>query len=218
MFSCILAMDMGRDQLEINILSHHKFLEGMGGFIVKALELGVESRGAKVVVGNLKSGKNGIGTSVFERNSDDAIAVIVIHNKDVIVAGTRGCNEFAGEIHVSLSCGLHHRGKAQVGVGTLVNGWGKASSVGDGEAGVALGRRDVLVEWRFCRVWSRWPLMVAMDCGGCCCKDLRVRPANSGTCPQCRASSSMERHGLKRVAWAKATRSAGEARPMAVLA
>jgi len=124
-FGRIPAMDVGQDQLEINILSHHKFLEGMGGFIVKALEFGAESRGAKAVVGNLKSSKNGVGASVFERNSDDAIAVIVIHNKDVIVAGTRGCNKFAGEIHVSLSCGLHHRGKAQVGAGTLVNGWGE---------------------------------------------------------------------------------------------
>jgi len=178
-FGCILAMDMGRDQLEINILSCHKFLEGTGGFIVKALEFGAESCGAKAVVGNLKSGKNGIGMSVFERNSDDAIAVIVIHNKDVIVAGTRGCNKFAGEIHVSLSCGLHHGSKAHVGAGTMVDGRGKASSVGDGGAGVALERCDVLVEQRFCWVWSRCPLMVAMDCGGCCCKDLRVRPANS---------------------------------------
>ncbi len=124
-FSHIPAMDVGWDQLEINILSHHKILEGMEGFIVKVLEFGVESHGTKAVVGNLKSGKNGIGVSVFERNSDDAIAVIVIHNKDVIVARTRGCNEFVSEIHVSLSCGLHHRGKAQVGAGTLVNGWGE---------------------------------------------------------------------------------------------
>jgi len=152
-FSHIPAMDVGWDQLEINILSHHKFLEGMGGFIVKALEFGAESRGTKAVVGNLKSSKNGICTSIFERDSDDAIAVIVIHNKDVIVAGTRGCNEFASEIHVSLSCGLHHGGKAHVGVGTMVNGGGKALSVGDGGTGVALERHDVLLEWRFCQVW-----------------------------------------------------------------
>jgi len=88
---------------------------------------------------------------------------------------------------------------------------GKASSVGDGGAGVALERCDVLVEQRFCWVWSRWPLIVAMDCGGCCCKDWRVRPANLGTCPHRRASSSMERHGLKRAACAKVTRLAGEA-------
>ena len=69
MFSCILAMDMGRDQLEINILSHHKFLEGMGGFIVKVLEFGAESHSTKVAVGNLKSSKNGISTSIFERHS-----------------------------------------------------------------------------------------------------------------------------------------------------
>jgi len=95
-FSRIPAMDVGQDQLEINILSHHKCLEGTGGFIVKVLEFGAESHGAKAVVGNLKSGKNGISTLVFERNSDDVIAVIVIHNKDAIVARTRGCNKFAG--------------------------------------------------------------------------------------------------------------------------
>jgi len=68
-FGSILAMDMGRDQLEINILSCHKFLEGTGGFIVKALEFGVESCSAKVAVGNLKSSKNGISASIFERHS-----------------------------------------------------------------------------------------------------------------------------------------------------
>ncbi len=124
-FSRISVMDVWWDQLEINILSCHKVLEGTGGFIVKVLEFGAESRGAKAVVGNLKRGKNGVGTSIFERNSYDAITVVVIHNEDVVVAGTRGCNKFSSEIHVSLSCGLHHGGKAQVGAGTVVNSCGE---------------------------------------------------------------------------------------------
>jgi len=105
-----------------------------------------------------------------------------------------------------------------VGAGAMVDGGGKASSVGDGRAGVALERHDVLVDHRVFWVWSRWPLMVAMDCGGCCCKDWRVRLANSGTFPHCSASFSVERHGLKRAACAKVTRLAGDARPMVVLA
>ncbi len=67
-FGCIPVMDMGQDQLEINILSRHKFLEGMGGFIVKVLEFGVESCSAKAAMGNLKGSKNGIGMSIFERH------------------------------------------------------------------------------------------------------------------------------------------------------
>ncbi len=54
--------------------------------------------------------------------------------------------------------------------------------------------------------------------GGCLCRDCKDNPAKSGTWPQCRASSRVEKAGLKRAAWAKATRLAVVALPSAVLA
>jgi len=76
----------------------------------------------------------------------------------------------------------------------------------------------VLVEQRFLHVWSRWPLMVAMDSGGYFCNDWSIRLAHLETCLQHSASSSMERHRLKRAACANLTRSAVVAHPRVVLA
>ena len=94
------------------------------------------------------------------------------------------------------------------------------SSVGDlvMEPGDSIGDGDFLVDHRFCLVWSKWPLIVALEIGGCFQRDCRVRPAKLGTWLQWRASSNVDRAGLKRVACTKATRSASLAVPLAALA
>ena len=60
--------------------------------------------------------------------------------------------------------------------------------------------------------------MDAVDTGGNRCREERERPANSGRMPRRNASSNVDRAGLKRAAWANATRSDVEAFPMAALA
>jgi len=59
---------------------------------------------------------------------------------------------------------------------------------------------------------------MAMDLGGCCRSVSSVKPANSGICPRQRASSRVDRTGLKRAPCANATMSAVVALPMAALA
>jgi len=61
-------------------------------------------------------------------------------------------------------------------------------------------------------------VIVASDSGGCFCREARVNPVNSGRWPHWRASSRVDGAGLKRAAWAKATRSAAEAVPRVALA
>ena len=60
--------------------------------------------------------------------------------------------------------------------------------------------------------------MDAVDTGGNRRNEGRERPANSGMRPRRNASSSVDRAGLKRAACENATRSAGEALPMAAWA
>ena len=74
-----------------------------------------------------------------------------------------------------------------------------------------------MVDCWFIWVWSKWPLIVASDSGGCFCREARVNPANSGRWPRQRASSRVDRARLKRATWAKAMRLAAEAVPRAAL-
>jgi len=133
-------------------------------------------------------------------DSQDAIAVIIIDNDDVIVAGKGLDNEFASEVHVGLTSGFHHRGKAQMCPGACCKARGKASS--QGAAGLRTGTIPCggccFVDRTFWQVWSRWPLMVALELGGCCWRVCNVNPANLGTWPRRRASSRVDRDGLKR--------------------
>ncbi len=63
-----------------------------------------------------------------------------------------------------------------------MRGGGKESLVGDAvrEPGDSMGDGNFLVDCRFCLVWSKWPLIVASEIGGCFWRDCRVRPAKSG--------------------------------------
>jgi len=149
---------------------------------------------------------------VGEWDSKDTIAVVVIDDEDVVVACTGWSDESAGEIHVGLSSGFHQGSITVVGTFALVKGQGKSVII-RGTDGVG-----VLVECWFIRVWSKWPLIVASDSGGCFCREARVNPANSGRWPRQRASSRVDRVRLKRAAWANATRLAAEAVPRVALA
>lgn len=103
---------------------------------------------------------------------------------------------------------------------------GKASCVaseaaggrGDGGGGeVAKGDfgSDVLVERWFWRVWSRCPLIMAIERGGYWRRSWGVSPGNWGRKPFWRAWAKVERAGENKAAWANATSSAGVAEPMA---
>jgi len=103
----------------------------------------------------------------------------------------------------------------------LMRGGRNESSVGDSvmEPGDSIGDGDFLVDRRFCLVWSKWPLIVASEIGECFWRDCRGRrPAKLGTWPRRRASSNVDRAGLKRVACTKATRSVVVALPSAAWA
>jgi hypothetical protein len=57
-FSSISAVDIGWRQLGINVVIRQVLEEGMGGFIVQTLELGLEATGEKKLVSLLKCIKN----------------------------------------------------------------------------------------------------------------------------------------------------------------
>jgi hypothetical protein len=63
-----------------------------------------------------------------------------------------------------------------------------------------------------------WPLIIAIDLGGCFLSEAEVNPGKFVRNPLERADAKVERAGENKDAWAKATRSAGVADPIAELA
>jgi len=88
-------------------------------------------------VGNLIGSQDGFSAAIGQGDSQDAVAVIIVDNEDVIVSGKGLDNEFAGEVHVGLTGGFHHLGKAEMCLGACCEAKGKASS--QGAAGSRIG-------------------------------------------------------------------------------
>ncbi len=86
-FSSIVAMHMGQDQLEFHILRHQKIFEGLGGFIVQLLKFGSETGCTKAGVHGTVSLQNRVSTAIRERDCKNTIAVVIIDNENVVVAG-----------------------------------------------------------------------------------------------------------------------------------
>jgi len=151
-------------------------------------------------VGNLVGGQNGFSVAVGQRDSQDAIAVVIINNEGVIVAREGLDNKFASEVHVGLTSGFHHRGKAQMCPVACCKARGKG----------IITRSGWIEDWDRTRWWVLFGgahilmglVKVALDggngTGGCCWRVCNVNPANSGMWPRQRASSRVDRDGLKR--------------------
>lgn len=93
--------------------------------------------------------KDGGASAIFEGLSEDAIAVVVIADKQVIVAVAGWCNESSSLIGVYLASRFHDRGVAEVGafVGrcacwcNVVVGFGSRGSCRVGGLGSGCGGR-----------------------------------------------------------------------------
>jgi len=74
---------------------------------------------------------------------------------------------------------------------------------------VAMGRAAVrtLVDWMFCWIIRRCPLLVASDLERCLVMSDGVRPGQDWKCPRCTARRNVEGTGLKAQAWRKLARS-----------
>ena len=103
MFSSIATMNVGRCQLVVNGVSCHVLLQGSGGFIVKTLELRVETSLGKKNDSALVCSNNVMALATFHQFCMDVVAVIIIQNKQVGVAGSRRDKEAASFITVNVA-------------------------------------------------------------------------------------------------------------------
>jgi hypothetical protein len=85
-FSGVASMNMWRCQLKINVRGDEEILECACCFIVETLEEGFESSRLQEHNTPLVSGNDGRACAIDHRLGVNAIAVIFVYDKDVLVA------------------------------------------------------------------------------------------------------------------------------------
>jgi len=73
-------MNIWWHKLEVDGFGHHEFLEGAQGFIVQALEFGVEACSAKPGMAMLVCFQYGVSPVHLESFCEDGIAVVIIND------------------------------------------------------------------------------------------------------------------------------------------
>ena len=114
-FGGIAAVDSGRGELKVNFFFAEELFQGFGAFIVETLEERTQTGGAQFGMDGLKSGKDGGACAVFDGFGEDAVAVVVIDDYQIVVASAGWGRKSACLITEDLSCWFKEGGVAKVG-------------------------------------------------------------------------------------------------------
>jgi hypothetical protein len=127
-FSSIAAVDSWWGKLKVNFFFAEELFQWFGAFNVETLEKRTQSGGAQFGMDDLKSGKDGGACAFFDGFGEDAVAVIIIDNYQIVVASAGWGRKAARLITVDLSCWFMEGGEAKVGV-VIWNGTGRKEVV-----------------------------------------------------------------------------------------
>jgi hypothetical protein len=131
----------------------------------------------------------------------NVVAVVIIKYEQVVIACTGWYDEATGLIgeDLALFSVLHYGGKAMMGAKAGIFTLWERIEVGvdsdrfcpaDGQTVVT-----IVVERRFLRDWSRCPLTMATERGGCLRRNLAVGPGKSLTYPLVKAADRVDKAG-----------------------
>jgi hypothetical protein len=125
-------MDSGWGKLEVNVFLVQKLFQGFGTFVVKALEAGLKASGTQFGMDGFVAIKDGGASAIFDGFGKNAVAVIVVAYKQIIVAMAGGQGDKAsgliGVVH--LASRFHKHGIAKVCVFVGHWAWGCKIIVG----------------------------------------------------------------------------------------
>jgi hypothetical protein len=93
----------------------NELFQCFGALIVEMLEAGTQTGGAKFGMEGLKSGKDGGARAVLDWFGENAVAVIIIDNDQIIVASAGWGRESAGLIAEDFSCRFEEGSITKVG-------------------------------------------------------------------------------------------------------
>jgi hypothetical protein len=83
----VAAMDMGRSELVINVLLVNVLNENLGCLIIKDLELWMQSSRLEELNRFNICALDFRGRAILDRDSVDGVAIIIIEDKHIFVAG-----------------------------------------------------------------------------------------------------------------------------------
>jgi hypothetical protein len=141
-FGRIGAVKTRRDELEVDVLVEEELLESSGALVVEALELGAEASANEPIVDGLVRGEDGGAGLAGHGLGVDGVAVVVIQDEELGVAGAGGEDEAARLVGEDLAGRVrgHARRIAEVGAFTrALRGWEGITGSGGG-VGVGGGR------------------------------------------------------------------------------
>jgi len=111
MFSCIVAMDIWLHQLKINVCHCKEILEDGGHFIIQVLKVWSQAGLTEACTEHLESHQEGASVAVLEQFCQNGIAVMVIEDHNVVVAGAGWGWNFPSLVCVDLAKRLDDGGK-----------------------------------------------------------------------------------------------------------
>ena len=107
MLSCIAVMHMWGNKLVINLLLNHEVLENLGAFIVESLQHQFVSCCAQLFVNNFVCSQNAVCGLVFHWFGMNAVGILVVHDKQILIALVRGSNKVSSLVRVYLTGDFH---------------------------------------------------------------------------------------------------------------
>jgi hypothetical protein len=102
-FGGITTVQMGGCQLKVDVFRGHEGLEGGRGFVVEALKLWTQAALGKESVSTFVGGQNLRAGLVLHEFDMDGVAIVIVKNEHVVVAGTGGSEETARLVRVDLT-------------------------------------------------------------------------------------------------------------------
>ena len=106
----------------VNVLGGEKHFKCRRAFVVEALEVGAETGGDKAGMEDFECTENALAGTIAHRLHEDAVAVVIVEDQDIIVSGTRCDNKAASLIGMNLPGGWFTDGSKTV-MGAVVFGF-----------------------------------------------------------------------------------------------
>ena len=97
-FGRVAAVDARRDKLESDRFVGEELFERRGTFIVETLESRAKTSTAEERMNSLVAGKDGSGTAILDGLGQNAVAIEIVHDDEVVVAGAGRGHEATGLI------------------------------------------------------------------------------------------------------------------------
>ena len=105
-FRSVATMKAGRDKLEIDVGRSEKTFQSSSAFVVQLMELGAQAGVDQTCVQDLECGKHARTSATAHRLFKYTVAVVIVDDQHVIIAGAGRNDKFSGLVRMDLPSGV----------------------------------------------------------------------------------------------------------------